>query len=166
MFLNPPPAPTPAGQARGSSGPRMILMNSSRLTSRCHVLELFSSVASCKRPDHIKVTTLLPSKHQCSPTAMDISPAPSRTIFNVFKGKILTRSHSRTSDRELGNFWTPSANDSLMASTKSRSGERLQRSALPSEWMNSFPRSKVEFVSNFMAMPCPVLNVFSRYFQL
>ena len=105
------------------------------------------------------VTTLLPSKHQCSPTAMDISPAPSRTIFNVFKGKILIRSRSRMPGRELGNFGTPSANDSLMGSTKNRSGKRLQRSALPSEWMNSFPRSKVEFVSNVLVMSGPVLNI-------
>ena len=92
-------------------------------------------------------TTLLPSEHQCSPMAMDISPAPSRTIFDDFKGKIQTRPRSRTFGRELGNFGTPSANDSLMGSTKSRSGKRLRCSALPSEWMNSFPRPKVKFVS-------------------
>ena len=110
-------------------------------------------------------TTLLPSEHQCSSMAIDISPAPSRTIFHGFKGKIQTRPRSRTFGRELGNFGTPSANDSLMGSTKSGSGKRLQRSALPSEWMNSFSQSKDECVSNVLAMSGPVLNVFPRYSQ-
>ena len=109
-------------------------------------------------------TTLLPSEHQCSTMAMDISPSPSRTIFD-FKGENQIRSRPQTFGRELGNFGTPSANDSLMGSTKSGSGKRLQRSALPSEWMNSFSQSKDECVSNVLAMSGTVLNVFPRYSQ-
>ena len=62
-------------------------------------------------------TTLPPSEHQCSTMAMDISPSPSRTIFD-FKGENQIRSRPPTFGRELGNFGTPSANDSLMGLTK------------------------------------------------
>ena len=62
-------------------------------------------------------TTLLLSEHQCSTMAMDISPSPSRTIFD-FKGENQIRPRPQTFGRELGNFGTPSANDSLTSLTK------------------------------------------------
>ena len=62
-------------------------------------------------------TTLLPSEHQCSTMAMDISPSPSGTIFD-FKGENQIRPRPQTFGCELGNFGTPSANDSLMGLTK------------------------------------------------
>ena len=162
MFLNPPPAPTrrPSQRLLRPQNDLDDFLSSDLEASFASTMSLNSPPPS--PPANARITsgtTLLPSEHQCSPMAMDISPAPSRTIFDDFKGKIQTRPRSRTFGRELGNFGTPSANDSLMGSTKSGSGKRLQRSALPSEWMNSFPRSKVEFVSNVLVMSGPVLNI-------
>ena len=121
MFLNPPPAPTrrPSQRLLRPQNDLDDFLSSDLEASFASTMSLNSPPPS--PPANARITsgtTLLPSEHQCSPMAMDISPAPSRTIFDDFKGKIQTRPRSRTFGRELGNFGTPSANDSLMGSTK------------------------------------------------
>ena len=150
MFLNPPPAPTrrPSQRLLRPQNDLDDFLSSDLEASFASTMSLNSPPGPLP-PANARITprtTLLLNEYQCSPTAMDISPAPSRTIFDDFKGKIQTKPRSRTSGRELGNFGATSANDSLMGS-KSGSGKRHQRSAMPSEyWMDSF--SQVEFVNN------------------
>lgn len=151
MFLNPPPAPSrrPSQRLNRPHNELDDFLSSDLELSFASTMSLNSPPPS--PPTTARATsgfTLGPSEHNCSPMAMDISPAPPRSIFDDVKGKIQTRPRSRTFGRELSNVATPFANDSQVGSTKSGSGKRLQRAALPSEWMNSFSQSKDELVSD------------------
>ena len=141
--LVPPPAPM------RKLSERMILVPNDLDDFLSSDLELsFASTMSLNSPPGSPPTggSILPLELKApSPVAMDVSPAPTKSsMLSVPASGHKTRPRAlttaRTFGRELGNQMTPPSARS--ASFRSTSGKKLQRSALPTEWLGQFVQEK------------------------
>lgn len=147
--LVPPPAPM------RKLSERMILVPNDLDDFLSSDLELsFASTMSLNSPPGSPPmgSSILPLDLKVpSHVAMDVSPAPTRSSTlavpaSGHKTRPRALTSARTFGRELGNQLTPPSARS--ASFRSTSGKKLQRSALPTEWLGQFAQDRSVEVSS------------------
>ncbi|KAH8117589.1 hypothetical protein DFH11DRAFT_1030376 [Phellopilus nigrolimitatus] len=147
--LKPPPAPSRKPSQRLLRPPNELddFLSSDLELSFASTMSLNSPPAS--PPKELFTTSNLHAySPESSPMPMDISPAPvSKTSSSIAvannerRGRPRAFTTARTFGRELSNRESPSLSTTNSVSVKN-SENKLQRSALPSEWMCAFPQAK------------------------